>query len=143
MSYFHSLYFYELKIKTESNSTWNNFNSFPLPKRTSSSPVDFSQLSDLKKCTQNWVIWVNSKLIKRAISGVSVWVYVTYNRICMLDINAHYDQDYTGIEFALIFSAAWLKHGTLTITPRRHSTVDFLTKRKTKFVDVSILSQYE
>ena len=47
-----------------SNSTWVNFNLFAFLKWTLSPWLDFSRLSDLKKCTQIWVIWIYSNLIK-------------------------------------------------------------------------------
>ena len=38
------------------------------------------------------------KIIKSALSKVSVWIYWMYNCICVLDISAHDDQGCTGIE---------------------------------------------
>ena len=75
----------------------------------------------VKKCTQLWVISVNSKLIKikNALNEVSVWVYWTYNRICELDINAHY----TGIEPALLSLSAGKTRSALTIRPREHISI--------------------
>ena len=42
-------------------------------------------------------------------------VYRTYNRICVLDINAHNDQDYAGFELTLLFSTQELKQSALTV----------------------------
>ena len=91
-------------------------------KRIFSSSVDFPRLNVLKKCTQTWVIWVISNLMKIEIALREVSIYWIYNSLCDLDINA---QDYQGcrvIDHLLLFSAAWLKESILTIRPWRHTT---------------------
>ena len=109
------------RIITFLKITWDTINSFLLIKRTYSSCVHFSRQNSLKKCTQTWVIWVNSNLIeiKSLLSEVSV--YWTYNLICAFHNNAHNDQKYTGIEPTLLFSAKGLKQSAWTIRPRRYT----------------------
>ena len=118
-----------LKIKNKSDSNWANFNLFPFVKHTVWSWVDFSQLSDLKRCPETWVICVNSSLIKikNALSEVSV--YWIYNRICALDDNAR--NDFTGIEPALLNLATELKLNALTIRPRKHVSI----RNNEKYID--------
>ena len=58
--------------------------------------------------------------IKSALNEVSVWVYWTCNLICVLDVNAHNEQSCTGIEPAILSSAAELKHTALIIQSWRH-----------------------
>ena len=79
--------------------------------------VDLSRLSDLKKFTEIWVIWIYWNLIKlkSALSVVSVWVYWTCNPICAFDIHAHNDQGCMGIEPALLSPAAGQKQSMITI----------------------------
>ena len=122
--------FYELlKIKNESNSTLINFNSFPLIKRIFSSRVNFARISDLKKCTKTQIIWVISNLIR--IKNIPVWIYWTYNRICVLDINAHNDQGCLGIKPAILFSAVELNQRALTNCPRRPK----VSRNSGKYID--------
>ena len=118
-----------LKIKNEHNSTWVNFNSFPLIKRTFSSWIDFSRLNDLYK---TWVIWLNLNLvkIKRALNEVSIWVYLKHNRMCAHYINAPNDQGYTRIKLALITSEAGLKQSALTIRSRWNNVNDIWNNEK-------------
>ena len=54
-------------LKKRLNVARVNFNKFPFIKRTFSSWVDFILLNDLKWCTQIWVFWGNSNLMKNNI----------------------------------------------------------------------------
>ena len=66
-----------LKVKNASNATSVTFNPFPLIKRTYSSWVAFSPLTDFLKWIQTCVFWVHSNLIryKSAFSEVLFWSY--------------------------------------------------------------------
>ena len=70
-------------------------------------------------------------VIKSTLSEVSVWVYRTYNRIYVLDINDYNDQRFTKIEPALLSSAEGMKQRALIISRRRH----FSDRNNEKFID--------
>ena len=127
---------FTLKWKNESNSTWVNFSSFPLIKRTFSFWADFSGLDDLEWCTQTWIISVNLCqikiiIIKSAQREVSIWNYRTYKRIFEVAIDDHKDQGCQGFEPPLLPSTENLKQNTKTTPPRRH----FKNRNNRNYVD--------
>ena len=58
--------------------------------------------------------------IKSTPIELSVWVYQTFNRICVLHINNHKDQGiWTGFEPTFLFSAEEQQKSSLTVCRRR------------------------
>ena len=111
-------FFYEnftvLKTKNESNSSWVTFNSFLLIKHASHFELIFFSIKRFNKCTQTWIIWINSSLIKIKSALSEVSIYWTYSLVCHFDINTHIDQRCTTIEPNLLSSASRLKESALT-----------------------------
>ena len=120
------VFFTLLKLKSESNSTWDNFNSFPLIQSTFSSWVEFSQLIYLKKYTQTSVFSVNLHL-KKIKSELNTWkaskVLWTYKWICALFINAHNAQGCPEIESSLLSSAVKLKQSVVIILTQKYRSI--------------------
>ena len=78
--------------------------------------IMLSILSDLMKFKSHKKIVI----IKSLLNEVSVWVYWTCNRICVLDFDLHNYQGCTGIEPVLLSSAEGLKQSAVTTWPWRH-----------------------
>ena len=71
-------------------------------------------------------------ITKSTLRKASVWVYLAYKRICVLDINEHNKQGCIGLEPVLLFSAEELKQSALIVRARRH----FLKWNNEKFINM-------
>ena len=70
------------------------------------------KVSYLSKLKASWKIIVIKSVLRET------WVWIAYNRICVLDINAQNDQSCTGIEPALQSSTEELNQSALTTSLR-------------------------